>query len=71
MNPIDATKAVIEQSKMRQFRVARMTGLNTHTLYNYVSGHCYPNIAVFAEISKACGVTVTIKDGEVRINATN
>jgi DNA-binding phage protein len=56
---------------MEYARVARMAGLHPNTLYNYISGHSYPNIAVFAEICKACGVTVTIKDGEVFINETH
>lgn len=70
MNPIDATKSVVDRSKMEHTRVARMAGINPHTLDNYLGKHSYPNIAVFAEICKACGVTVTIKDGEVHLDLT-
>jgi hypothetical protein len=71
MKLIDATKVVIDRSKMEHVRVARMAGICANTLHNYYARRNYPNIAVFAEICKACGVTVTIKDGEVFINETH
>jgi transcriptional regulator with XRE-family HTH domain len=68
--PLSAVKTVIDGAGISPYKVAKITGLAQQTVSNYYIGRTYPNLANFALICKACGVTVTIKDGEVRINAT-
>lgn len=65
MNPLEATKAVLNFSGKRHADVARMVGAKASTISHYCVGDHYPNIAMFAEICKACGVSAIIKNGEV------
>lgn len=71
VTPLTAVKTVIDRAGIPQSKVAEITGLATQTVSNYYVGRTYPNLANFALICKACGVTVTIKDRRVHINAVN
>lgn len=69
--PLTATQEIIKESGLSRAEVARRSGITADTVQSYYNMRYYPNIANFVDICKACGVTVTIKNGEVYINETD
>lgn len=69
--PLLATMDIIKSSGLSRSEVARRSGISVDTIRNYYNMRFYPNIANFVDVCRACGVTVTIKDGEVIINETH
>lgn len=66
--PLSATREVIKESGFSRAKVARMIVANDSTIHNYYNMQNYPNLAIFADICRVCGVVAVIKNGEVYIN---